>query len=102
MPPPPRAGFPQPKLIESTEALQALCDRLAAEQFVTVDTEFMRERTYWPELCVVQLGGSDAVYVVDAEADGIDLALLGDLLANEAVTKVFHACRQDIEIFVLR
>jgi ribonuclease D len=95
-------AFPPPTLITTTDALADACARLAGEQFVTVDTEFMRERTYWPELCVVQLGGSDAVYVVDAEADGLDLAPLGDLFANPAVTKVFHACRQDIEIFVLR
>ncbi len=52
-----RAAFPPPSLITSTDALQALCARLSAEEFVTVDTEFMRERTYWPELCVVQLAG---------------------------------------------
>ncbi len=79
-----------------------MCEHLRRERFVTVDTEFMRERTYWPDLCVVQLGGSDAVAVVDAEAPGIDLAPLGALLADTAVTKVFHACRQDVEIFVLR
>jgi ribonuclease D len=99
---PPRAGFPPPTLISTTEALKALCDRLAAEEFVTVDTEFMRERTYWPELCVVQLAGAHEVAVIDAQAPEIDLAPLGDLLANQAVMKVFHAARQDIEIFVLR
>jgi ribonuclease D len=99
---PPRAGFPPPTLISATEALKALCDRLAAEEFVTVDTEFMRERTYWPELCVVQLAGAHEVAVIDAQAPEIDLAPLGDLLANQAVMKVFHAARQDIEIFVLR
>ena len=99
---PPRAGFPPPTLISTTEALKALCDRLAAEEFVTVDTEFMRERTYWPELCVVQLAGAHEVAVIDAQASEIDLAPLGDLLANQAVMKVFHAARQDIEIFVLR
>ena len=62
----------------------------------------MRERTYWPELCVVQLAGDHEVAVVDAEAPGIDLAPLGELLADQAVMKVFHAARQDIEIFVLR
>ncbi len=102
MPRPPRAGFPPPTLISTTEALKALCDRLAAEEFVTVDTEFMRERTYWPELCVVQLAGAHEVAVIDAQAPEIDLAPLGDLLANQAVMKVFHAARQDIEIFVLR
>jgi ribonuclease D len=102
MPRPPRAGFPPPNLIATTEALQSLCDRLAAEEFVTVDTEFMRERTYWPELCVVQLAGDNEVAVIDAQAPAIDLAPLGQLLSNQAVMKVFHAARQDIEIFVLR
>jgi ribonuclease D len=98
----PQASFPPPDLITTTSQLAALCTRLRAEKFVTVDTEFMRERTYWPELCVVQLGGSREVAVVDAEAEGIDLAPLGALLADTAVTKVFHASRQDIEIFVLK
>ena len=102
MPRQPRAGFAPPTLISTAEALKALCDRLAAEEFVTVDTEFMRERTYWPELCVVQLAGEHEVAVIDAEAPDIDLAPLGRLLADQAVMKVFHAARQDIEIFVLR
>jgi len=102
MPRSPRAEFPPPVLIEDTGSLAALCDRLRGERFVTVDTEFMRERTYWPELCVVQLGGAAEVAVVDALAPGIDLAPLGALLADENVTKVFHAARQDIEIFLLR
>jgi ribonuclease D len=97
-----RSDFPPPALITTTEALAALCERLRGETFVTVDTEFMRERTYWPELCVVQLGGTAEVAVVDALAPGLDLAPLGALLADQAVMKVFHAARQDIEIFVLR
>jgi ribonuclease D len=97
-----RAEFPPPDLIATTDALDALCTRLRRERFVTVDTEFMRERTYWPELCVVQLASEDEVAVVDAQAPGIDLAPLGALLADTAVEKVFHACRQDIEIFVMR
>lgn len=96
-----RAEFPQPDFITTTEALAALCGRLRAEKFVTVDTEFMRERTYWPELCVVQLASDSEVAVVDAQAPGIDLAPLGALFADTAVMKVFHAARQDIEIFVL-
>ena len=96
-----RAEFPPPVLIADTPSLAAFCDRLRGERFVTVDTEFMRERTYWPELCVVQLGGAAEVAVVDAQAPGIDLAPLGALLADPAVTKVFHAARQDIEIFLL-
>ncbi|HEY6431504.1 MAG TPA: ribonuclease D [Acetobacteraceae bacterium] len=95
-------GFPPPRLIETTKDLESLCRRLRKEAFVTVDTEFMRERTYWPELCVVQLAGATEVAVIDAEAPQIDLTSLGELLADPAVTKVFHAARQDIEIFVLR
>lgn len=102
MPRPPRAGFPPPALVSTNEALQTLCDRLATEEFVTVDTEFMRERTYWPELCVVQLAGEHEVAVIDAQEPGLDLAPLAALLANQNVMKVFHAARQDIEIFVLR
>lgn len=94
--------FPDPVFITDTGSLAALCDRLAAERFVTVDTEFMRERTYFPELCVVQIAGEDEVAVIDAMAEGIDLAPLGALFADERVTKVFHACRQDIEIFLLK
>ncbi len=102
MAPAPRPGFPAPRLIATTAALDELCLRLRREAFVTVDTEFMRERTYWPELCVVQLGGAAEVAVVDALAPGLDLAPLRGLLADEAVVKVFHAARQDIEIFVLK
>jgi ribonuclease D len=99
---PSRPARPVPQLITTTEALDALGRRLDAEEFVTVDTEFMRERTYFPELCVVQLAGEHEVAVIDAQADGIDLTPLGELLANQAVLKVFHAARQDIEICVLR
>ncbi len=102
MPRTPRPDFPAPVLITETAALEALCARLRAEPVVTVDTEFMRERTYWPELCVVQLASDTEVAVVDAQAPGIDLAPLGALLADTGVMKVFHAARQDIEIFVLR
>jgi len=101
----PRAAipdFPPPTVITDTDALTALCRRLASEEFVTVDTEFMRERTYYPELCLVQLAGETEVAVVDTVSDRIDLAPLGELLANPAVTKVFHAARQDVEIFVHR
>jgi ribonuclease D len=93
---------PPPSLVTNTEALEAACQRLHREAYVTVDTEFMRERTYWPELCLVQLAGEQEVVMIDTLADGIDLAPLGRLLADPAVMKVFHAARQDIEIFVLR
>src|ERR1700753_1421936 len=99
---PTRAEFPPPVLIRTTNDLDAFCQRMRAESFVTVDTEFMRERTYWPELCLVQIAGETEVAVIDAQAEGIDLTPLGVLFADAAVTKVFHAARQDIEIFVLR
>jgi ribonuclease D len=102
MPRPPQPAPPPPALIATSDALDALCRRLAAEEFVTVDTEFMRERTYFPELCVVQLAGDHEVGIIDAQAEGLDLAPLAALLADRAVMKVFHAARQDIEIFVLR
>jgi ribonuclease D len=102
MPRPSRPDLPPPSLITTTTELEAFCKRMHAETFVAVDTEFMRERTYWPELCLVQIAGEREVAVIDAMADGIDLATLGHLFADSAVTKVFHAARQDIEIFVLR
>jgi ribonuclease D len=89
-------------LITTTADLAALCERLRGEEFVTVDTEFMRERTYWPELCVIQLAGDNELAVVDAQAEGLDLAPLGELLADQRVMKVFHAARQDVEIFLLK
>lgn len=97
-----KPAFPDPVLIETTDALAALCARLGAAEFVTVDTEFMRERTYWPELCVVQIAGPDDVAVIDALAPGLDLSPLYALFDDLRVTKVFHAARQDLEIFHLR
>ncbi len=97
-----RAEFPPPVLVTESAALAGLCARLRRERFVTVDTEFMRERTYYPELCVVQLAGTAEVAVVDALAPGLDLAPLGALLADTAVLKVFHAARQDVETFLLK
>jgi ribonuclease D len=102
MPRPSRPDYPPPVLISTTIELNAFCQRMRGETFVTVDTEFMRERTYWPDLCLVQIAGEHEVAVIDAEADGLDMASLGALFADPSVTKVFHAARQDIEIFVLR
>jgi ribonuclease D len=85
-------------LITTTKELAAACTRLAAHPFVTVDTEFLRETTYYPQLCVVQMASSDEAVVVDALAAGIDLAPFFELMVNERVVKVFHAARQDIEI----
>lgn len=86
-------------VITDTESLAAFCSRLEKSTFITVDTEFMREKTYYPQLCVIQLASEDEALAVDAMAEGIDLAPLLDLMANEKVLKVFHAARQDLEIF---
>ena len=87
-------------LITTTDALADLCDRLGKGDFVCVDTEFMRENTYWPELCLVQIGDEKEAAAIDPLADGIDLKPLLDLLCeNEDVLKVFHAGSQDVEIF---
>jgi len=86
------------ELITTTGELAATCERLARHAFVTIDTEFLRETTYYPLLCVAQMASADEAVVVDALAPGIDLAPFIALLANERVLKVFHAARQDIEI----
>src|SRR3954447_16944402 len=90
------------ELITTTEELATTCERLARHPFVTVDTEFLRETTYYPLLCVAQLASPDEAVVIDALAkdnnQAIDLSPLFELLTNESVTKVFHAARQDIEI----
>src|SRR5579872_516593 len=85
--------------ITTTAALADLCGRLAGQPFVTVDTEFMRETTYWPKLCLVQVAGPTDAGVIDPLAEGIDLAPLLALMADTRTEKVFHAARQDIEIF---
>lgn len=85
-------------LIASTEELAAVCGRLAQHPFVTVDTEFLRETTFWPKVCVIQLASPDEAVAVDTLAEGLDLAPFFDLMAAPNVVKVFHAARQDIEI----
>ena len=85
-------------LIATTADLAAACKRFAQFDIVTVDTEFMRETTYWPKLCVVQLASPEEAVIVDAMAPDIDLDPLFKLMGNEKVIKVFHAARQDIEI----
>jgi ribonuclease D len=86
-------------IITDTRALADFCGRLKSTDFITVDTEFMREKTYWPILCLVQVAGPDEAKAIDALADGIDLTPLFELMADESVLKVFHAARQDLEIF---
>jgi ribonuclease D len=85
-------------MITSTDELAAACERLARHPFITIDTEFLRETTFWPKLCVVQLASVDEALVVDALAEGIDLAPFFALMSDSNVLKVFHAGRQDIEI----
>src|SRR6201987_4775042 len=86
------------EVISTTSELAAACDRLARHPVITVDTEFLRETTYYPLLCVLQMASPDEAVVIDALAPGIDLAPFFGLMANEQVLKVFHAARQDIEI----
>ena len=85
-------------LITSNEDLAAACSRLARHSFVAVDTEFLRETTFWPQLCVVQAASDDEAIGIDALAPNIDLKPFFELMANEEVVKVFHAARQDVEI----
>jgi ribonuclease D len=86
-------------LISDSSALAEFCARQKGAEFITVDTEFMRERTYWPVLCLVQVAGPDEAAAIDALAPGIELAPLLDLMNDPASLKVFHAARQDLEIF---
>ncbi|HME30449.1 MAG TPA: ribonuclease D [Pseudolabrys sp.] len=85
-------------VITTTGDLVAVCSRMAKQPFVTVDTEFLRETTYYPLLCVAQMASPEEAAVIDTLATGLDLAPFFDLMANESVVKVFHAARQDIEI----
>ena len=86
--------------ITTTEALREFCAKLANQPFITVDTEFMRETTYWPPLCLIQAASATDAAIIDPMADGIDLEPFLDLLRDESILKVFHAARQDVEIFV--
>ncbi|MEC8005580.1 MAG: ribonuclease D [Pseudomonadota bacterium] len=88
------------KVIATTAALEKFCAEAMTARYVTVDTEFMRENTYYPKLCLLQIASADDAVLVDPLADGIDLAPVFALMAAPQVLKVFHAARQDIEIFV--
>src|SRR5215831_17867288 len=86
-------------LIAESGALAAFCRRQHPAEFVAIDTEFMRDKTYWPQLCLVQIAGPEEAAAIDTLAPGIDLKPMFELLVAPAVTKVFHAARQDIETF---
>ena len=86
-------------LITETSKLIDACERFSRDSFLAIDTEFMRERTYYPQLCLIQIAGKDEAVTVDALATKINLNPILDLMANHKIIKVFHACRQDMEIF---
>ncbi|MFM8377517.1 MAG: ribonuclease D [Phenylobacterium sp.] len=85
--------------ITTTAELETFCAKVRGQDFVAVDTEFMRETTYWPKLCLIQAATPDAEAVIDPLAEGIDLAPFLEILRDASITKVFHAARQDVEIF---
>lgn len=85
--------------ITTTAELQAFCDKIKGQAFVAVDTEFMRETTYWPKLCLIQAAAPNAEAVIDPLADGLDLEPFLEILRDPSIEKVFHAARQDVEIF---
>lgn len=87
-------------VITTNDQLKALCDRLEKSEYITVDTEFLRDKTYYSKLCLIQVADDREYHAIDALAPGIDLDPFYDLLRNENILKVFHASRQDIEIFV--
>ena len=86
------------KIIRDTETLKQACNQCAKHSFCTVDTEFLRESTFWPILCLVQMACPEDEWILDVQAEGIDLAPFFELMANKDVVKVFHAARQDVEI----
>lgn len=86
-------------IITQTDHLAAFCATAAKSRYVTIDTEFIRERTYYPQLCLVQVACEREAVIIDPLAEGIDLRPLHDLLNDAKVLKVFHAARQDLEIF---
>ena len=85
--------------ITTTAELAAFCDKIKGQPFVAVDTEFMRETTYWPKLCLIQAAAPSAEAVIDPLAEGLDLEPFLAILRDESIEKVFHAARQDVEIF---
>jgi ribonuclease D len=90
------------EIVTTTEGLKRLCHELSRDSFVTVDTEFMREQTFWPELCLIQIAGAEREAIIDPLAEGLSLKPFFDLMANKKVVKVFHAARQDLEIIWLK
>lgn len=87
-------------IIKEQKQLEDICEKFSKEDFITIDTEFLREKTYFPKLCLIQIGDKNKnAYAIDPLMDHIDLSPIYNLLQNEKVVKVFHAARQDLEIF---
>ncbi len=86
-------------MIKTTQKLQQLCQRLSRERFITVDTEFIREKTYYAELCLIQVGAGKSAWLIDPLSTELDLTPFFEILLNRSIIKVFHACHQDLEIF---
>ena len=92
-------GYKEPMLITRTKELEDFCGQLAGAGYVAVDTEFIRERTYWPKLCLVQVAIEGHAAAIDTMAPGLDLSPLFKLMRNESVLKVFHSAGQDLTVF---
>ena len=86
-------------VIADNTSLTKFCDRLIKSSYITVDTEFMRDQTYWPRLCLIQIADEHEAAAIDTLAGGIDISPLLNLLTNPRILKIFHAARQDLEIF---
>jgi len=86
------------KLLTNNDELAAACERFSHHEFVTVDTEFLRETTFWPKVCLIQIASPEEAIAIDTLAENIDLTPFFALMANPAIVKVFHAARQDLEI----
>jgi len=86
------------RIATTSQDLSSACQRLSTSDFIAVDTEFMREQTFWPQLCLIQIASPEEALIIDPMASGIDLGPFWALMANERIVKVFHAARQDIEI----
>ena len=95
-----RSNAAQMNIITDNAALRKLADQFQNAPFLAVDTEFMRERTYYPQLCLVQISDGTTAVAIDPLAKGLDLAPLWALMRDSAIVKVFHAGQQDMEIFL--
>ena len=89
------------ELISTTEKLLAFCKKIENENFITVDTEFIREDTYWPKVCLIQVAGQEVTALIDPLSSEIDLSPLFQIMKDENIVKVFHSAYQDLEIFYL-